>query len=196
MVWGALTSVCLLGAGCGSEAEDICGPGNCGGCCDQFGKCLEGESKNSCGKDGESCESCDSDESCIKQECSDEACGPDNCDGCCKGGDCKSGKTSTYCGEDGETCDKCKSTETCDKDKRKCVASECNKENCADGCCDSRGICQKDQRNGACGLGGRSCISCGDGMACQKSTGSCQPAGDICNVSNCSSGCCDRRGIG
>jgi hypothetical protein len=71
-----------------------------------------------------------------------------------------------------------------------CSTWECTSETCADGCCDSEGVCQVGNVDRACGLLGRSCQNCQTSQTCGP-TGQCVSK---CNAQNCPNGCCEEDG--
>jgi hypothetical protein len=76
-------------------------------------------------------------------------------------------------------------------------ARGCDSNSCANGCCDSQGICQPGNNDNACGSGGQSCTACASPQTCsgggtpqacgEDAGGGCPapaPAGGACNAIN------------
>lgn len=92
----------------------VCSPSTCGpctGCCsDPF--CNTGDSDLQCGKAGQLCQRCSSNETCRAGVCT--ACTPANCAGCCDFfSKCVLGTTNTDCGSGGSSCSFCGPGKSC-----------------------------------------------------------------------------------
>ncbi len=91
---------------------ELCGPGNCEGCCDREGVCQTGDGTTFCGLSGSVCQACEESESCLEGMCSDANSCAASCAGCCVGETCIEATTNQQCGIDGATCNDC-GTQTC-----------------------------------------------------------------------------------
>lgn len=176
-----------------------CDATNCSGCC-VGDLCLPGNSQFACGENGGQCGRCNTGEVCRitsvgggRCESAQTKCGPANCGGCCTAsGQCLDGLRDGACGRLGQQCEVCGSGETCTPDglpgARTCQPTQfCGPSNC-DGCC-LGDVCVPSgaQSNGACGIKGQQCTSCGPNQTCN-------PAGFCENANNCGplscAGCC------
>ncbi len=192
----AAGQICRAVGGGGGQCEGTsqCGPQNCGGCCNKAGQCVIGTDTTACGKQGQSCDACASDEICVPdgqpnaRTCQpQQTCGPANCPGCCVGNQCVVSTTPLACGTNGQACKTCGPNQVCNA-LGECVAgSVCNPATCA-GCCVGD-ICAVGSQQNACGSGGALCQNCSNQnppRVCQS--GSCQvPA---CGPATCPNGCC------
>ena len=124
-----------------------CGPANCSGCC--IGDiCAVGSQQNACGKGGEQCRNCGSEnpsKTCSAGACVASTCGPANCPGCCRSdGTCDAlGITNDSCGQGGGLCASCtQSGTTCNvlSFPRRCSASSSTCPAPYGGCSASNGV--------------------------------------------------------
>ncbi len=191
---GSSGSACVdcaaRGEGCKAGACEgpppICGPANCGGCCDAQGVCRAGTAETTCGTDGMSCANCAS----SGRKCSVPGgycayvptCGPTTCpNGCCDAsGVCRDGRSDARCGAGGAACTSCEATgQACSPQGFCYQGAHCGPDNCA-GCCTANGVCRPGAGNQACGLYGALCENCtSTGATCVGqtcSTGSTCPA--------------------
>jgi len=155
---------------------------------------MTGNDATACGKQGEACKACASDEICVPdgqpnaRTCQpQQTCGPATCPGCCVGNQCVVTTTPLACGTNGQACKTCGPNQVCDM-LGNCVAgSVCNPASCG-GCCVGD-ICAVGTQQNACGSGGDLCQNCANQSpprVCQS--GSCQlPA---CGPATCPNGCC------
>ncbi len=190
-----------VGFGCvGGKCEGtppVCGPGNCGGCCDKSGACRNGGESDACGKQGGACDDClAKGQGCSAGVCqgTPPTCGPGTCGGCCDvNGKCVAGTGDAACGVGGQACAACVSPKKCTIPGNYCAyLPTCGPLTCPDGCCDAQGQCQEGNSDVECGVSG---TSCGD---CTKSGLHCAPQGFCyqgahCGPDNCA-GCCDGTG--
>lgn len=56
-----------------SDSPVECTPSNCGGCCNEAGKCMPGDTERACGTGGRKCVSCPSKATCQNGECIDDS---------------------------------------------------------------------------------------------------------------------------
>jgi hypothetical protein len=90
-----------------------CSPMNCTGCCMNT-SCLSGTGTGGCGKGGNPCSPCKTDELCVSGACIPTTCDDTTCKGCCDSSNaCKAGTSNTVCGTSGATCKSCSSSEVC-----------------------------------------------------------------------------------
>jgi len=111
------------GLDCSPEGSCVCEYGShCDGCCTEDATaCLPGTADDSCGQNGDQCETCPDDNACVDHSCK---CTPESCpNGCCDGETtCVSpGNLSAYCGLSGEPCDNCLDYDP----SRVCVEGDC-----------------------------------------------------------------------
>ncbi len=141
-------------------------------------------------------------------------CNASNCAGCCLAGTCRLAavqgqQTNLACGSGGAACQPCQgAAPICSStllanglDGGSCVsaAQACNASICPDGCCNGSNQCIRygTQSNSSCGTAGAACGVCGGGTNICSSTvagkdgGTCSSPTDLCNPTNCASGCCD-----
>ena len=175
---------CAGGEGC-SEHSCVtvnvgCNGATCAGCCDEMGRCREGQADLLCGSGGVRCASCGGTRECIDGTC---RCSTDRCPGCCQGEVCKSGTSDGACGAAGESCSACEGARCT---AGSCAAASCNALSCS-GCCDASGTCVEAPDAARCGLFGSACERCAAGSVCQF--GSCNDA-TRCNGTTCATGCC------
>lgn len=162
---GAACSVCDSGF-CAESGVCVeppsCGPGNCQGCCDAQGLCVEGEDQDRCGNGGLACEDCASTATCEAGVCV-QACGPDTCAGCCSpSGLCVPGDADDGCGRGGGSCANCSTLQSVCSEGL-CVAPDCAA-TCT-GCC-SGSDCIVVPIPAQCGAAGMACVDCGTGRTC------------------------------
>lgn len=181
------------------EGSPLCGPANCGGCCDAAGNCQSGTDDFACGRLGQRCDSCAFDEQCTPdgrpgaRTCQPFAfCGPGNCDGCCLGDICiPFGATSDdLCGIKGQQCMTCGPNQSCNTGAGFCetIPEKCGPDNC-DGCCVGD-VCARGLQNTACGAGGEVCDNCKSrGQDCDALTRTCKST-PKCDQFSCPNGCC------
>lgn len=87
----------------GACFRSLCGP--CAGCC-SGNLCVDGAHQLSCGRFGQACGECQSNQNCVEGRC--VSCGPHNCAGCCDAfGDCLAGNEDLRCGSGGSACRNC-----------------------------------------------------------------------------------------
>jgi hypothetical protein len=88
-------------------AATLCGPQNCGGCC-EGNTCVFGDGSNACGFGGAQCQDCTAlGETCTNSQCM-SACNSINCAGCCDAQQvCQPGFLDTQCGGQGAACVNC-----------------------------------------------------------------------------------------
>ncbi len=73
---------------------------------------MPGTNTLACGRFGQACNDCGSDEQCNSGVCT--KCGPHNCNGCCDTfGECLAGTTDFDCGRGGEACRMCEGFTSC-----------------------------------------------------------------------------------
>ncbi|MCE7894807.1 MAG: hypothetical protein DYH12_34745 [Sorangiineae bacterium PRO1] len=185
---GGVCDDCLAkGQGCSAGvcqgAPPICGPGNCGGCCDANGKCVTGVTDSACGAGGKKCEACASPKKCSVpgNYCAYlPTCGALTCpSGCCDAqGQCKDGNSNTECGVNGTKCGDCTASGKNCAPQGFCYSGpHCGSDNCA-GCCDGTGQCRPGGANQFCGQYGTLCDNCGaKGQTC---TGNVCSSGGVC----------------
>jgi hypothetical protein len=173
------------------QGTPMCGPQNCGGCCNG-NTCVTGSDSIACGKQGQQCANCTAaGQTCVPAGQPNErtcqtpvTCNAANCPGCCVGNACVVATTPAACGKGGAACQSCAPNEACAAGVCTPQAG-CSPANCA-GCCIGADVCAVGNQNTACGVTGAQCINCaGQAKVCQG--GSCQvPA---CGPGNCA-GCC------
>jgi len=181
---------------CGNPVA-TCDPATCSGCC-EGNECFAGSDPNECGKGGETCLHCESNNlACVGNACVTPACGPGSCSGCCFGEQCVSGTDQSACGDDGQVCGNCLATGgTCAPQSGGggvCQGqTACNPGNCQ-GCCQGTS-CLTGNDPQACGIGGTVCTNCA------QTGGQCIPEGPTggfcsnpqsCDATNCT-GCCEQ----
>lgn len=92
---------------------ELCGAGNCEGCCDAEGQCKLENTALLCGKMGNVCVLCEEGDLCSNiGECSAAPTCADTCEGCCVGETCISPTTTMQCGIMGNACMDC-GTQSC-----------------------------------------------------------------------------------
>jgi hypothetical protein len=165
-----------------------CGVSNCTGCCDGV-DCVPPADQNDewCGAPGQLCTQCDEYSQC-------------DSDGCSCTSDCSTpGKTE--CSDDVVMiCTPVSSTPPCNKlllsepclEPDVCIEGKCDNPcgpaSC-DGCCLEDGTCMDGTTSDFCGLGGESCVMCGDApMGCNGGTCACIP---VCDGLECGDDSCD-----
>ena len=154
----------------GGPTVSKCTLDNCQGCC-RDDKCETGGTEASCGVGAVSCQTCSGTQTCNDGACR-EPCGPDNCPGCCNGDTCVDGTASATCGTGGAACETCSdkgSSFVCDN--QQCIDTSCAA-TCLTGCCDTNG-CRPGTAATGCGNGGRACVNCGSGNACDPTARTC-----------------------
>ena len=184
MRWWWLGLLISLGA-----CERPCGPTTCSGCCVNS-VCVEGTTRLECGRDGEACSRCTSDERCVDQRCdalpvADAGvvdAGPQPCgclSSCCyPDGTCAPNNSIDACGARGAFCGTCAQDQRCEAGV--CVAASCG------GCFDPLGRCRQGNELDACGSDGGVCLACGVDQACSAN----RCVFTRCEQSNCRFGCC------
>jgi hypothetical protein len=102
-------------AGIGIDADPLCGVASCGGCCDDHGACVAGNTVDACGVGGRRCQACNA----RFDLCSPDPRYPDSvvcftpCErcagGCCSSStaQCVTGLDDTACGYGSELCVDC-----------------------------------------------------------------------------------------
>lgn len=156
----------------GGPTAALCTAANCDGCC-RNDVCEKGDTVEGCGVGAVACATCSGAQSCTAGACR-EPCGPDNCPGCCSAdGVCLDGTADATCGQAGEACAKCSdkgSSYRC-SDQQQCVDTSCAA-TCLTGCCDTTG-CRPGTAASGCGNGGKACVNCGAGNACNPTSRTC-----------------------
>ena len=131
------TGECLCGTGPACEPGVECLRGLCqctaascpSGCC-MGGRCLMGDTSQSCGLGGRACLDCLG-SACTAGTCATSACNATNCPGCCSGSRCLTGTDDSACGVSAMGCLSC-GLGSCDAGA--CV-NTCNPQTCPAGCC-------------------------------------------------------------
>lgn len=133
--------ICSAGV-CTAEADCSQCPNS--GCCLDGTQCMEGNTRQACGSDGEACTVCsDTGDVCgeTSRSCEATPCDSTTCsDGCCTAeGECKKvgavGQNKDACGNDGDACEVCATSDI------SCTAGACVPAGstcldfCTDGCC-------------------------------------------------------------
>lgn len=209
---------CLKGQRC-IGGTCMCDGTSCpDGCC-SGGRCLPGDTADSCGGGGGTCDVCPAGESCVDGRCS--GCNVSTCqNGCCSGKTCNPPSVST-CGVGSAVCagcdvrraDRCSAVGACACGTgpmcpagSRCVDGQCvcKANSCPNGCC-LGGACVELAIN-YCGTAGGTCTecslttadncstagvcSCGLGPACATRQ-RCVAGNCICDATSCPNGCCD-----
>ena len=162
---GSHNNACLSKTGWG-EAE--CTDGKCvlkkckTGLCIQNNACVEGVDITACGADGNVCQACGVNQSCVKGACQDKGSQPQ-----CKSnqhmwdGKCED-DTVSNCGSHGNDCAKADGWKTGTCTGGKCVVGMCNS-----GYCISAHVCVEGNSNvNACGVIGKQCFVCEPNQDC------------------------------
>ncbi|HEY6460160.1 MAG TPA: hypothetical protein VIY73_08410 [Polyangiaceae bacterium] len=158
-----------------TQYQELCGPSNCAGCCQNASICSQGIDGNACGHGGEQCQTCRAGGANTCEpvaggggSCDFAGCDPSNCDGCCSGDVCLVGATDEACGAGGVACAACNGGTTCTRDPNGafgCAAvTPCDPSTCG-GCCDGL-VCALGDQDVACGTGGVACAACASGQSC------------------------------
>lgn len=176
---------------CDAGSSEPCGPGNCTGCCDSNGACVEGTLLSACGRDGGMCSTCPV--LCVAGQC--ETCSAANCNGCCRNGRCEPGGTTASCGSNGSACRSCVPGQRCENGG--CIHWDgCFAQICPDGCCHPQPQFCRQPTARTCGVAGDPCVACQEPEVCVS--GVCRSAdGGSDRFSDCvltCAGCCDRTG--
>jgi hypothetical protein len=199
---------CPAGLDCDGGVCRCLQNGSCKGCCED-NACLAGTATSSCGKGGQACDDCSTNNSCVVASCTDGTCqqtprsDEDSCDGgicrggsCCTGcwdgASCNAGSSPTACGDGGAACQDCSSSEPCRTGT--CVAGKCltggnlpDGSPCPGGTCKSGQCCTGCWSNLTC-RGGTSLSYCGTGGA---SCTTCNPPSlQACEQASCATGTC------
>lgn len=136
------------------------------GCCTADGGCAPGTQIEACGETRTTCAVCEPTARCEQFTCHSEACA-----GCIDASNvCRTGDTSMACGTGGMLCLGCLPGQRCADGA--CVDAPCNSSTCAGGCCNLAQQCVTSPSDSNCGLGGRVCASCVNGLHCNQ--GLCQ----------------------
>lgn len=159
----SLVFVCLLGLGCRPPTQAMCSPTTCAGCCAPDGSCDTGTSGLQCGTDGELCEQCVDELSCLGSQCVPSDCGNGTRG---PGEACDLGDLgSSTCESLGLSMGTLACTPTCDFDLSGCSGA-CSSATCA-GCCGDDGRCYPGASASRCGSDAAACRVCEAGEACE-----------------------------
>jgi hypothetical protein len=144
----------------------------CSGCVHRTsGSCYPGTDIEYCGTSGDICDTCTSDQSCIRGECTSETGDGGACSGCLgtTSGICYPGTDVYHCGTGGELCNTCTTGQWCANGE--CIGGTTDGGITDGGVCSgcvgtTSGICYPGTEVYHCGTGGELCNTCTNVQSC------------------------------